>query len=186
MISKKIIILITVLIFIETTLALSVSPAEIFFEGTVDEQICQEIKISEGGEIILDDKWANNGISEKNINLYESESEKSIIEMNYPKEFIIEKKENIEICLSGEKEGKYFGVLLIRIKEKPVGIGIWMNVNLIAKEHESKAVISGDAISEEKIEQNNLVVIFVMILIILILIFVYFCLKLKLQNKKLT
>ena len=181
---KKILIVLILILFLKTIFALSVSPAELYFEGKVNENICQGLSISgENVRVNITDKWVKEGIAERNINLYEMDSEKFGIKMSYVKEAKVFDDIFLEICLSGKESGKYFGVLLLQVKEKSLGIGIWMNVNLIGKELESKFTISGNAISEEQVEKNNLVIVFVMILIILILILIYLLLILR-QKKK--
>ena len=184
MICKGIFIFLLIIILVKVGLAFSVSPAEIYFDGKINEKICQEIKIFEEAEtVIIEDKWAESKIGEKNINLYNLESEKFEIFLDYPKIVDLQNGNKITICLSGKKSGEYFGILLLHPQEQPVGIGIWMKVNLMKVNSQQKdaSSISGKVTSEEKvgekIENTKLVIIFSMILIILILIFVYILLN---------
>lgn len=192
MIHKGVFIFLFIILIIKTGLAFSISPAEVYLNGKINEKICQEIKIiEESGTIIIEDQWTENKIGEKNINLYNFDSKKFDLSLDYPKKLDVQNEEKINICLTGKKSGKYFGVLLLHLQEKPVGIGIWIKVDLMEahnKEDYSQG-ISGEVISEEKtvkkIENPKLVIIFFMIFIILILIFVYILLNLKIKNIKL-
>lgn len=146
---------------------LSMSPQQIDFSGVVGEKICNEIgfKVENYSILIGETSWAEENYFErklKNHNL--SEKELNLI-IDYPREFEITKNKTIEICITGKESGNYHGIILYRIKNKPVRVGIWMNVTLEGKNFQK---ITGNYLRNENSGiKNSLLITPILFLIIL-------------------
>jgi len=89
----------------------------------------------------------------------------------------------LEICLSGEKKGNYYGILLIQSKEEPVGIGVWIKVSLMENKTIENFSLTGKIVSQYDYEKK-VITLFMGITIILFLILLFFLLKLSKSKKK--
>lgn len=150
---KTLIIILFILFFSPFCCAstISISPANLEFIGKINEQICKEmvIKSDSANDIVLTDLWAEKEVTENFLYLHNKNSEELELYLTYPKEIKIDLIETINICITGKDSGIYHGALLSRIKDKPVQIGIWLNVTL---EKDEKI-----ALNEQKIKENNLI-----------------------------
>lgn len=169
----KIILFIFFVFCINFSLAntLSVSPIQLDFEGKVGEEICKNITIKTIGEnkIIINDLWAEKGMNEKILSLHQIEGKKLGLEMYYINETKIYEKKIIEICMSGKNSGNYHGALLFRIEDKPIRVGIWMNVNLTG----NFLKINGNSVKNTNSSNENWIFITLFFFVILLgLIFV--------------
>ena len=108
------------------------SPQQINFVGNTGEKICDEVILkTDGGAVLVgEDKWAEEGYSERKLKQHTLEGENLKLEVDYPDNFEIYDEETIQVCLVGKSKGNYHGVLLYRVEGKPVRVGIWMNVSL--------------------------------------------------------
>ena len=68
-----------------------------------------------------------------------------MVVFNFLTEVEVRESKKIEICIEGKNFGNYHGVLLYKIKNKPVQVGIWMNVSLEGNE---RIKITGNFVKE--------------------------------------
>jgi hypothetical protein len=159
---------------------LSMSPQQIDFQGNTGEKICNQINLKTPDEATLigETNWAEKGYLErklKNHNLLEEDLD-LIIE--YPKIIKIINNKSIEVCITGKKPGNYHGIILYRIEDKPIRVGIWMNVSL-----EKKGILrtTGKIIDDKSNNNSNF---FIGITFLLLLIFLALIWKLKKPSSK--
>ncbi len=182
---KKLLLFLFVLLFpLASAVTLSMSPQQIDFIGNVNEEICNEVtlKTDGGGVLIGEDRWAEEGYSERKLKQHNLESSELKLYLDYPKSIEINNNEIIEVCLTGKKKGNYHGALLYRVEGKPVRVGIWMNVSLDS----SASKITGKIISKIDEEENFsfLVILPVILTIILIILLTKLNKKGKVTLKK--
>ena len=150
---RKILFILFIVFFCSFTQAktISISPANLEFIGKINEEICKEIviKSDSANDMVLKDLWAEKGINENFLYLHNKNSEKLELYLTYPKEIKINLVETINVCIIGKDPGTDHGALLSRIKDKPVQIGICLNVTLEKDEKIS--------LNKQKIKENNLI-----------------------------
>lgn len=174
----KKIVLFFILIFLlnlVNAFSLQASPDEIFIETTVGEKICKDITlfVSEESEVIIADRWAEEGFNEKVLTAHDLSSDDLLITPSYQKEFNVKKEEKVSFCFSAKKEGFYHGILLIKGKGYPVGIGVWVNFNVTKR----STLFTGLAINETK--QKNPSLIFLLIFVVIVLAEVFILVRKK-------
>ncbi len=107
-------------------LEFNVSPKNLEFNGSRNEWVCNEVNIflSEEHQIEISSKWT---IKEtKNILDYNKTNEDFNILLNYSN---IDNTKH-KICLKSKYMIKKDGVILIRVLNSSVGIGIWTKLNI--------------------------------------------------------
>jgi hypothetical protein len=129
--------------------SLSASPEEITFNLKLDEELCKTIKINTEGEILLTDKWAESGVSERSLSLHYLNSEEAELEIIYPSYLNLKKETSTKICVSSNVSQNRHGVILIKMKNQNIGVGVW--VNIIMEKSYSKIPLE-----EEKLENDLL------------------------------
>jgi len=162
---KLFIIFICFFIPLISSATLSMSPQQIDFVGNTNEKICDEVSLKTDGmaTLIGEDLWAEEGYSERKLKQHTLESEELKLNLEYPKEIKIDDEGTIEVCLIGKSKGDYHGVLLYRIKDKPVRVGIWMNVSLEGTTQK----ITANIIGNEKTNSGFLFIIPIILLVVL-------------------
>jgi hypothetical protein len=159
---------------------LSMSPPQIDFVGSVGEEICNNVLIQVNGteNLIGKNLWAEEGVELRKITLHNLSAENLRIDFNYEKEVKIIGKKEVEICVTAKKKGNYHGLLLYKIENKPVQVGIWMNVSVLSGNDLVK--ITGNSIKDSK-EGSSWYVLPLVLVVILGLLF--FMQKLWSQEK---
>ncbi len=114
---------------------LSMSPQQIDFNGNVGEKICNNINLkTENGAVLIGETgWAKENYFERKLKSHNLSEEDLNLIIDYPREIEIFNNKTIEVCVTGKKSGNYHGIILYRVKNKPVRVGIWMNVTLEGK-----------------------------------------------------
>jgi len=145
---------------------LTVSPTQIDFIGKTNEIICNKVKISVEDTQILEGKtkWAEQGQDERILSMHKLNANELDLDVTLPKIIEIYESSEIEVCIKGSKKGNYHGALLYKIEDKPVQVGIWMNVSL---EENSLMKITGNFIKTEDKRGNMGVYFAVMLFLIL-------------------
>ncbi|MBT4376109.1 hypothetical protein HOD29_01925 [archaeon] len=170
----KVFYFIFILFFIGTVSAgeFSISPPQVNFEGELKQEICGNFFISTPEKSILigEDRWGEKEETRRKFSAHTLSSEELGLEIKYPELIESEGEMNSEICISGEKEGNYHGLLLYRLEGAPTGIGIWLNVSL-KNEGRNILGITGNIISEGNIGIMG-ISSFVLVFILVGLIFV--------------
>ncbi len=125
---------------------LRASPEEIVLDGFSGDVICEEIVVSldEVGEIVVEDRWASSGVSERTFIAHNLNAEDIGLSVEYKDEFVIINEKRVEVCVSGDA-GSYHGLFLFRVKGQNAGVGVWAVVNI---EEKGFSMISGDVIRD--------------------------------------
>ena len=154
------------LICFGSSATLSMSPPQIDFVGQTGETICEKVyfKIEEKDILIGKANWAKEGFDERKLSKHQLTSEEIGLEVIMPELITIDNCSEIEVCIKGSKKGNYHGALLYRIKDKPLQVGIWMNVSLKGN---SIQKITGNFIKTEGKRGNMGVYFAVMLFLIL-------------------
>ncbi|MEK6934557.1 MAG: hypothetical protein AABW46_01635 [Nanoarchaeota archaeon] len=112
-------------------LAVGFSPSSLTFKMLSGKEDCQNIYISSESEIItVTDRWAENKDVDWAVNNFNKGAKDHGITISYPNE-INSDDSGIEVCISGEKEGEYHGVILMREEEKTntvIQLAVWLKV----------------------------------------------------------
>jgi hypothetical protein len=173
MISKNIFFVFLIFFIYSVNAAtLTISPPQLDFKGVVGEEICNNIKIKVNGTENLTGKikWAEEGYFERVLNEHKLDSEELDLEIDFSEEIEINEIEEIKICLRGKKAGKFHGVLLYKIKDKPLQIGIWTNVTL---EGNNFIKMTGNFINNKDKFDSLLIFPIILLVILLGLLFWY-------------
>ncbi len=116
--------------FIPNVVSFTISPPKISFIGNSGEKICQKIFLNSKGERTLLGKtlWARENNLERKLSNHFLNPEDLGIKVNFNKNFTIKNKSTVEICIKGNNSGKYHGVLLYRLQNEPIQVGVWLSV----------------------------------------------------------
>lgn len=145
------------LISLVSAAKLGVSPSAIEFNGSINEKICNKIILFSSNETIIgEDKWSLNKEFVKDINEYNHIAEDLGIKIGYLKEIKVDAKKEIEVCLTAKNIGKYYGLLSLRTKNKPAGIGIWMSVLIDNNPNINSNKLTGSVIDDKTINQDKI------------------------------
>ncbi len=130
---------------------LSMSPPQIDFIGKTGETICNDFYIEGDLDYLVtgEDRWAIEGYEERKLSKHNLSSDELDLELTYVKKVELKNKTSLEICVEGKDAGTYHGILLYKIKDKPVKVGIWMEVTLEGFSFESIS-LGGKSVSEKK------------------------------------
>lgn len=122
---------------------LSISPPELFINGTIGKENCHELKISfdSTGNLVGDVKWSS--IPSKEINNYKLNAEYFQLIENYPRNIYFKDRDKkiINICFNGKEQGSYNGLLIYRTDRSYAGIGIWIHLILENNKNTAKMMI---------------------------------------------
>lgn len=164
---------------------LGISPPKIAFNGSVDEKICKDILIYTNYRefLIGNDRWAWEKKQIRDISKYKFNSSLLKLNLEYPKKIKIlnDSKQNIEVCLTAQKHGIYYGALFYSTEASPAGVGIWISANITEKE-KGISLITGKVIDSsfyQNISLSKVLLVSPTILLTFILI-----LLIRKKNKK--
>lgn len=171
---KKQILFFIFLLFISnaSAITLSISPPQINFDNY---HLCQNISIYSNGNYNLSGKllWAKEDYTKRTLLAHKYTSEEENIKINFSKKINLEKNKTIQICMR-PKVGIHHGILLYRIQNKPIQVGIWINSNFEKKKF---LILTGNSVKKNEIK--NPIVFITAILLILFLILIIFLKKNK-------
>lgn len=170
------------LIGFSSAASLSMSPPQLDFVGDGKKVVCGNVllKVNDSEELIGEIRWARDGYFDRKLLAHNLSSEERGIEFSFPKEVFVEGKRNVNVCVEG-KDGDYHGVLLYRVKDKPVQVGIWINASL----NGGGIGLTGNFINAENNVGGYMFGIFVFLVLVLIgLGFWYFSKKNKSSVEK--
>jgi hypothetical protein len=161
---------------------LSISPPQIDFVGSTGEEICNTIFIQVNGteNLIGKNLWAEEGIDLRKISLHNLTSEDLRIDFNYEDKIEVDGERGAQICVTAKRKGTYHGLLLYKIENKPVQVGIWMNVSV--SKGNDLVKITGNAVKDSGDKGVTWVVFPIGLVIILGILFILQ--KLGLQESK--
>ncbi|MEK6915803.1 MAG: hypothetical protein AABW89_04660 [Nanoarchaeota archaeon] len=161
-------------------------PSELNFNGKQGEEICNNVKIFSSLNkinIALEDKWAINVNASKNLNEYLVGSDSLKIVMGYERNFILDNKKEISICLKSKNYGKFKGVLFFQALDSSLNIGIWLNANISKNSLASR--ITGYSIKDsENYDSMKLFLPLTVFNLFLLLMLFFVYSKIKYKTKK--
>lgn len=107
------------------------SPPELTLEEVSENVFCGNYVISTENQSIVEGKlfWAEPGFNKKILDEHVLTSEDLFLEATFKKEILINNFVEKEICVEVNDEQSYHGILLYKVKDKPVQIGIWVMIN---------------------------------------------------------
>jgi hypothetical protein len=167
------------------SLEIGISPANLSFIADSGEIVCKQIKIFSSDDIRLngEDTWARN--YSNNLKEYNLSSDSLFIFINYPKNVSVSSKKEINICISGDKPGVYYGAIIFRPDSGNAGVGNWIKLKVNGEVIEDQSeIITGRVIEEDEMikktsEENNIStkminLIFTLILLGLFISLIYY------------
>lgn len=164
---KKRILFFIFLLFISNASAvtLSMSPPQINFNHN---HLCQNVVISSNGNYNISGKilWAKQDYTKRILSMHKYTSEKEGIKINFPKKINLKKTKTIQICMQS-KSGIHHGILLYRIQDKPIEVGIWINSTFKRKDF---LFLTGNTVKKEKIKSSFAIVTTLLLVLFLILV----------------
>jgi hypothetical protein len=151
---------------------LSMSPPQVDFQGNTGEKICSEFNIDVDGNYLLlgEDRWAIEGYAERKLSKHNLDSAELGLTLFYPREITLENKTYLEVCIEGKKPGNFHGILLYGIKDKPIKVGIWMEVQLEGFTLESVNIFQEGFSEEKKLGLMFVPGLLIVILLVLLLV----------------
>ena len=165
----------------------SISPPQINLEGTLGQEVCEDFFIaSPNGSILVgEDRWGVKGESRRKFSAHTLSSASLGLKTVYPQ--LIESDGEIisEICIKGNEEGNYHGLLMYRLEGSPTGIGVWVNVSLSGKTERGNLGLTGFGVEGEKGEVGSLEVLFGVIVLVLVGVLVFLVWRVRRKKKKL-
>ncbi|OGJ13293.1 hypothetical protein A3K82_01925 [Candidatus Pacearchaeota archaeon RBG_19FT_COMBO_34_9] len=163
------------------SLELGISPAYLNLETRTGKEICENMTIysDRNIDIIIKDRWTEAGKS-RELKDYNLSAEDMGIKIIFPERIHVSanKKENIKICFSGEKEGIFYGAVLFDSEGGYATIGSWISLNVTEGEKKNFISLTGMTIGAKKSISYIMSGLSVALLIVLIV------LLLKLKNKR--
>jgi hypothetical protein len=124
-------LLIFILINFVSAIELGISPGKVEFSGE-----CENITIFANGRIIAEDKWSKT--ESRNLEDYNLNARDVGVEINYEKNFIVDGKRKIQICVKAE--GRHYGIFLVRQEGSIAGVGSWLTLDINKKEQQNKNI----------------------------------------------
>lgn len=188
---KSFITLFVLLIFVNFSYAieLGISPPKIEFRGETNEKICNSVTLyvkDFKGYLVGEDRWKE-GENSRDVNQYNLKSDDMNIKMDYNDKIEIKKtdtKKKINICITAEDEGVYYGVLLFNAENSFAGVGGWVVLNIkegkeIVNEFNEKSEIEDKPSSLESVtgsvtgvynNKQSTITLFLLVLVTIIVV----------------
>lgn len=134
---------------------LTMGPQQLDF---TNENNCQTAVLKTNGVGTATGKvlFSEPGYNERKLSQHKLTPNERGIEITFPKEVVINNLKEIEVCVKSGV-GNYHGIILYKIKGKPIQVGIWINATIGGIE-----TISINEQTErklEKVDASNLLVI---------------------------
>ncbi len=132
MLGKKYFFTVIILIFllnIVHAVSMGISKSELDFYGNLGEKVCKKIYLYSNSEtgLISEDKWSMGNSRKLSDYKYSSNDFNIIIE--YPHNISIYEKKEINVCIIGNQDGRYYGVLIYK-QPKMIGVGTWLDITI--------------------------------------------------------
>jgi len=132
---KKLVIFIFVSLFIISSTSatlLLLHPPKIEFSGNTNEKICQTVTVFSDyrGNLSARIRWTDKKDS-KDLNDYNLGSSNLSIINGFAEKIVSNNdKKEVDVCLTFEKPGEYYGALLYNAETGSAGVGIWAYANI--------------------------------------------------------
>lgn len=178
----------TIFIILSNTSAFEfgVSPSELNFDGKENQKICKSVSVFSSLNkinISLEDKWAENENANKNINLYSISNEELNLELEYEKNFILNRKKEIDVCLTSKNAGNLKGILIFEALNKSLSIGIWINVN-VSKNNKASKITGFSVLNSDNFNVIKIPLVITTFNLFLLLSLIFFYSRRKIKHKK--
>lgn len=164
-----------------SAISLNMGPPQIDLSGAVNEKICSSvsIRVDNSSELVGKILWAEEGFSERNLNLHSLSSDDLRISSEFERNIFVDRNKTIDFCIRARKPGNYHGALLYKVKDKPVRVGIWVNASI---EGNSMIKITGNSVNKMDISFNQ-ALFYLPIFLILVLALLLFFSRRKREKK---
>jgi len=177
--TKKFFILFIFIFLISNSFAatLTMGPQQLDFTNNVNCQTAL-LKTNEAETLTGKVLFSEDGFNERKLSQHKLTPDERGIEIVFPKEVVINTEKEIEICANGGV-GNYHGIILYKIKNKPIQVGIWINATFTKSANEKILIDKKVAKKIKKITSKNLLLTMPIFLIIIL-----FGLIIILKNKR--
>lgn len=167
---KKFIFLFFVLFFVSNVSAvnLRMGPPQINLVGNTNDFVCSTftIKVDEVSNLSGSIYWANEGFSDRNLNLHKLNSADLDLITNFDKNILVNGSKSLNFCMKARKAGDYHGALMYKIKNKPVRVGIWVNATI---EGNSIIKITGNSVKDFNLNTKKVLIYLPIVLVLTLL-----------------
>lgn len=121
-----------ILVSTSSAATLTLSPPQLDFYGNTQELICKEFKIKVDGMQTLTNKvlWAKEGFIERKLNEHNLKGDNLGIELSVQSPIIVDEESIQKICIKSNSPGNFHGILLYKIYNKPIQVGLWLNLSI--------------------------------------------------------
>ena len=175
------------LMWIASSLEFGVSPGSLDFYEENGESICRYFKLVSDYEMDLigDIYWSK--LESKNVNDFDLESGEMFIDESFEKNVNFVNYTEKKICLSFEKNGKYYGLLIYKIKNGMFGVGIWLKADIGVERQDINKEVKEDKKMEifgEKFDGKSGIYLSLLSLMIEEIILLSFCIYLYLRRSE--
>ncbi|MEK6890896.1 MAG: hypothetical protein AABX03_02055 [Nanoarchaeota archaeon] len=169
--------------------SLGLSRANLEFVGDIGEEVCKELIIFSGESVSVsgEDRWSLK--NSKELSDYTKYADELKIDINYPESVNFNKKETVNVCITGNENGKYHGVLIYKDPEI-AGVGTWLEVtvgngiNPNSDEGEKETIksssvsLTGSSVDDTSSGVSGLYIVlffsFILLIVVLIVLFVLY------------
>ena len=128
------------LISVVSSLEIGMSPQYAFYEGDSGQSVCREFEVYSDSlvSLLVESRWGEKESRELgDYGLRPDWISESIIELGSSGN-----NKKFRYCVSRERAGKFYGVLLVSAESTPAGVGSWIEFN-VAGENEENSGLSG-------------------------------------------
>ena len=165
---------------------MGISKSELDFYGNLGEKVCKKIYLYSNSETVLisEDKWSMENSRKLSDYKYSSNYFNIIIE--YPYNVSIDERKEINVCIIGNQDGRYYGILIYK-QPKMIGVGTWLDITIGNGINPDKPInqsiknniisLIGFTINDENkvsINQNILVLNLIFLTVILLLLLIVY------------
>ena len=107
------------------------------YVGVEGEKICGELNLFSDGKVVFigEDRWAEEGVINKNLPSHKLGAGDLKIEIEYLKNVEVDEEGKVGVCLVAKNPGVYHGIILYRIEGNPAGVGSWLELNISKREN---------------------------------------------------
>lgn len=164
---------------------IGISPPSIKINSNPGEKICNTLTLFSPGKVKLkgEDRWTM--VNSRNLNSYNYSASKLNIKISYTKSAQFEDKKEINICLTGENPGKYYGAVIFKTEDEVTGVGSWIELNVKGEvdkkinDNETDSLITGKVIRNLENKADYMIFMPTLILILILFYFIHLNRKYK-------
>lgn len=172
---KAFIVIFVAVLLIQFTHAstLGMSPPQVNFEGLSNQSICENFSVKYLGNNSLVGKllWEKQGKFNRNLLEHNLSSKDLGINSSFERIISNNNASTHEICLSFPYSGEFHGVLIYKIENKPVQVGIWIGASIKGSKS-SPLFVLGNFVKQSRINSFEFlnIVFFVLLTMVFVLL----------------